>query len=60
MGLDAVQSPNEYKHYAEFSLFTDHPCKIKLVENRVMKTDVKPWFRPNGEKKSIIGSLPTK
>jgi hypothetical protein len=59
MGADGVRSPKEYNHYAEFSLFTDHPRKIKLVENRVMKTGMKPWFRPDGEKKSVIGSLPT-
>jgi hypothetical protein len=60
MGADGVQSPEEYNHYVEFSLFTNHPRKIKLVENRVMKTGMKPWFCPNGEKKSVIGSLPRK
>jgi hypothetical protein len=60
MGVDGVQSPEEYNHYVEFSLFTDHPRKIKLVENLFMKTGMKPWFHPNGEKKSVIGSLLTK
>jgi hypothetical protein len=60
MGVDGVQSPEEYNNYAKFSLFIDHPRKIKIVENRVSKTKTKPWFRPNGEKKSVIGSLPAK
>jgi hypothetical protein len=60
MGADGVQSPEEYNHYMMFSLFTDHPRKIKLVENRVIKIGMKPWFRSDGQKKSIIGSLPTK
>jgi hypothetical protein len=34
MGADGVQSPEEYNHYAEFLLFTDHPRKIKQVETR--------------------------
>jgi hypothetical protein len=60
VGPDGVQSLEEYNHYMEFELFTDHPCKIKLVENHVMKTGMKPWFRPDDENKSVIGSLPTK
>jgi hypothetical protein len=59
MGVDGVQSPEEYNHYVEFSLFTDHPHKIKLVENHVIKTGMKPWFRSDGQKNSVIGSLPT-
>jgi hypothetical protein len=57
VGADGVQSPKEYNNYEEFSLFTDHPRKIKIVENRMNKTKLKPWFHPNGEKKTIIGSL---
>jgi hypothetical protein len=60
VGADGVQSPEEYNHYVEFSLFTDHPRKIKQVENCVNKSGMKPWFRSNGQKKSIIGSLPAK
>jgi hypothetical protein len=60
VGVNGVQSPEEYNNYAEFSLFTDHPCKIKIVVNHVSKTKMKPWFCPDGEKKSIIGSPPTK
>jgi hypothetical protein len=60
VGADGVQSLEEYNNYVEFSLFTDHPRKIKLVENRVIKTGMKHWFHSDGQKKSIIGSLPTK
>jgi hypothetical protein len=60
VGANGVQSPEEYNNYEEFSLFTDHPRKIKIVENRVNKTKMKPWFCPDGEKKTIIGSLPAK
>jgi hypothetical protein len=57
---DGVQSPEEYNYYDESSLFTDHPRKIKKVENLLNKTKIKPWFCPDGEKKSVTGSLPTK
>jgi hypothetical protein len=60
VGADGVQSPEEYNNYDESSLFTDHPRKIKKVENRLNKTKIKPWFHPNGEKKSVTGSLPAK
>jgi hypothetical protein len=60
VGVNGVQSPEEYNNYAEFSLVTDHPCKIKIIVNRVSNTKMKPWFCPDGEKKSIIGSLPAK
>jgi hypothetical protein len=60
VGDDGVQSPKEYNHYAEFSLFTDHPRKVKQVETRVNNTKMKPWFRHDGEKKTVIGSLPAK
>jgi len=60
VGADGVQSPEEYNHYAELSLFTDHPRKIKQVENRVNKTKLKPWCRTGGQKKTVIGSLAQK
>jgi hypothetical protein len=60
VGADGVQSPKEYNNYDESSLFTDHPRKIKKVENLLNKTKIKPWFCPDGEKKSVTGSLPTK
>jgi hypothetical protein len=41
-------------------LFTDHPQKIKLVETRINKTKMMPWFRPDGEKKTILGTLAAK
>jgi hypothetical protein len=34
--------------------------KIKMVETRCNKTKMMPWFRPDGEKKTVIGSLPAK
>ena len=53
-----MQSPEEYNNYAEFSLFTDHPHKIKQVESRVNKTKMKPWCRPDGEKRTVLASKP--
>ena len=58
VGADGVQSPKEYNNYAEFSLFTDHPHKIKQVENRINKTKMKPWFCPDGDKKTVVASAP--
>jgi len=46
VGADGVQSPEEYNNYAELSLFTDHPQKIKLVETCVNKTKMMPYFCP--------------
>ena len=60
VGADGVQSPKEYNNYAELSFFTDHPQKIKLVETRVNKTKMMPWFHLDGEKKTIMGALCTK
>jgi len=54
------RAPKEYNNYAELSLFADHPHKIKLVETRVNKTKMMPWFRPDGEKKTIVGALAAK
>jgi hypothetical protein len=48
VGADGVQSLKEYNNYNESSLFTDHPRKIKKVENRLNKTKIKPWFRLDG------------
>jgi hypothetical protein len=31
-GADGVQSPEQYNNYEELQLFTDHPKKIKAVE----------------------------
>jgi hypothetical protein len=53
VGVDRVQSPEEYNNYAELSLFTDHPRKIELVETHFNKTKLMPWFRPDGEKKTV-------
>jgi hypothetical protein len=60
VGADGVQSPEEYNNYAELSLFTKHPQKIKLVETHCNKSKMMPWFGPDGEKKIIIGSLAAK
>jgi hypothetical protein len=60
VGADGVQSLKEYDNYAELSLFTDHPWKIKLVETHVNKTKMMPWFCPDGKKKTIIGALAAK
>ena len=57
-GADGVESPEEYNNYAEFLLFTDHPRKIKQVENRINKTKMKPWFCPDGDKKTVVASAP--
>ena len=58
VGADGVQSPEEYNNYAEFSLFTDHPHKIKQVESRVNKTKMKTWCCPDGEKRTVLVSKP--
>jgi hypothetical protein len=34
--------------------------KIKIVETRCNKSKMMPWFCPDGEKKTVIGSLPAK
>jgi len=57
---DGVQSPEEYNNFAELSLFTDHPQKIMLVETRVNKTTMMPWFHPDGDKKTVVGILAAK
>ena len=53
VGADGVQSPKEYNNYAELGLFTDHPWKIKAIETRLNRTKMKPWFRPDDEKKTM-------
>ena len=59
VGADGVHSSKEY-NYAELSLFTNHPQKIKLVETHMNKTKMMPWFRPDGEKKTVVGTLAAK
>ena len=58
VGADGVQSPEEYNNYAEFSLFTDHPHKIKQVESHVNNTKMKLWCRPDGERRTVLASKP--
>ena len=58
VGGDGVQSPVEYNNYAEFSLFTDHPRKIKQVENRINKTKMKPWCCSDSEKRTVGAPAP--
>ena len=60
VGADGVQSPEEYNNYAELSLFTDHPRKIKFIEAHCNKSKIMPWFHPDGERKTVVGSLVTK
>jgi hypothetical protein len=60
VGTDGVQSPKEYNNYAEPRLFIDHPRKIKTVEDRFNKSKMMPWAHPDGEKRTVIGSLPSK
>jgi hypothetical protein len=42
MVADGVQSPEEYNYYAELGLFTDHPRKIKNIEDRFNKSKIVP------------------
>ena len=42
MGADEVQSLEEYNNYAEPELFTDHPRKIKTVEDCFNKSKMMP------------------
>ena len=42
MGADGVQSPEEYNNYAKLRLFTDHPRKIKAVEDCCNKSKIMP------------------
>jgi hypothetical protein len=58
VGADGVQSPEEYNNYAEISLFTDHPTKIKIVETRCNKSKMMPWVRNDGEKKTVGAPAP--
>jgi hypothetical protein len=57
VGADGVQSPKEYNNYGELSFFTNFMNKIKMVETRCNKSKMMTWFRPDCEKKTIIGSL---
>jgi hypothetical protein len=60
MGVDGVQSPKEYNNYAELKLFTDHPRKIKNVEDHFNKSKIMPWACPDSEKRAVLGSLVAK
>jgi hypothetical protein len=52
MGADGVHSPEQYNNYEEVQLFTDHPTKIKTIEDQFNKTKMVPWACPDGEKRS--------
>ena len=58
VGADGVQSPEQYNNYAELELFTDHPKKIKAVEDRFNKSRMMPWARPDGEKRTVKAPAP--
>ena len=53
MGVDGVQSPEEYNNYAELGLFTDHPRKIKAIEDHCNKSKIMNWACPDGEKRTV-------
>ena len=53
MGADGVQSPKEYNNYAKLRPFTNHPRKIKAIEDCFNKSKIMPWAHPNGEKKTL-------
>jgi hypothetical protein len=53
IGANGVQSPEQYNNYEEVQLFTNHPKKIKAVEDRFNKTKMIPWARPDSEKRSV-------
>jgi hypothetical protein len=58
VGADGIESPEEYNNYAEFSLFTNHIDKIKTIEERIMTPNMIPWFRPDGEKRTVVAPAP--
>ena len=58
VGADGVQSPEQYNNYVELELFTDHPKKIKAVEDRFNKSRMMPWARPDGEKRTVKAPAP--
>ena len=58
VGADGVQSLEQYNNYVELELFTDHPKKIKAVEDRFNKSRMMPWARPNGEKRTVKAPAP--
>ena len=58
VGADGVQSPEQYNNYAELELFTDHPKKIKAVEDRFNKSRMMPWAHPDGEKRTVKAPAP--
>ena len=53
-----MQSPKQYNNYAELELFTDHPKKIKAVEDRFNKSRMMSWARPDGEKRTVKAPAP--
>jgi len=53
VGADGVQSLDEYNNYAELGLFTEHPRKIKAIEDRFNKSKIMPWAHLDGEKKTV-------
>jgi len=58
VGADGVQSPEQYNNYAELELFTDHPKKIKAIEDRFNKSRMMPWACPDGEKRTVKAPAP--
>jgi len=58
VGADGVQSPKQYNNYAELELFTDHPKKIKAVEDRFNKSRMMSWAHPDGEKRTVKAPAP--
>ena len=53
-----MQSPEQYNNYAELELFTNHPKKIKAVEDRFNKSRMMPWACPDGEKRTVKAPAP--
>lgn len=49
MVVDGVENPEDYNHYKELALFTDHPRKIMLVEAGFNRIKMLPWVHEDGE-----------
>jgi hypothetical protein len=59
VGVDGVQSPEQYNNYSELQLFTDHhPKKIKIVEVICNKSRTKPWAHTGNEKRTVKAPAP--
>ena len=58
VGADGIESPEEYNNYAEFSLFTNHIDKTKTIKECIMRPNMIPWFRPDGEKRTVVAPAP--